>query len=76
SVHGFEWYLSLERWLPLHLFNLQNYRTARHPAICKQLLSVNQGYEYQFGTLRGREGIHWWSTQTALNRLRRCLLKS
>ncbi|MCJ2544669.1 hypothetical protein, partial [Thermostichus vulcanus] len=45
-VHGFEWYLSLERWLPLHLFNLQNYRTARHPAICKQLLSVNQGYAY------------------------------
>ncbi|MFQ3612593.1 MAG: competence/damage-inducible protein A [Cyanobacteriota bacterium] len=33
-------------------------------------------YEYQFGTLRGREGIRWWSAQTALDRLRRRLLKS
>ncbi|MEN9230681.1 MAG: competence/damage-inducible protein A [Thermostichus sp. DG02_5_bins_236] len=35
-----------------------------------------EAYEYQFGTLRGREGIRWWSAQTALDRLRRRLLKS
>jgi hypothetical protein len=28
SVHGFEWYLSLERRLPLAPFNRPNYRTA------------------------------------------------
>ncbi|MEN9221335.1 MAG: competence/damage-inducible protein A [Thermostichus sp. BF3_bins_97] len=32
-------------------------------------------YEYRFGSLRGREGVRWWSAQTALDRLRRQLLK-
>ncbi|MGQ9836636.1 MAG: competence/damage-inducible protein A [Cyanobacteriota bacterium] len=31
--------------------------------------------EYQFGAFRGREGIRWWSAQTALDQLRRRLLK-
>lgn len=31
--------------------------------------------EYQFGSLRGREGVRWWSAQTALDRLRRRLLR-
>jgi hypothetical protein len=42
SVHGFEWYLSLERYLPLYPSNLRNHRTAKHTATCNQLLSVNQ----------------------------------
>ncbi|MGY2801992.1 competence/damage-inducible protein A [Thermostichus sp. MS-CIW-25] len=31
-------------------------------------------HEYRFGSLRGREGVRWWSAQTALDRLRRRLL--
>jgi len=31
-------------------------------------------HEYRFGSLRGREGVRWWSAQTALDCLRRRLL--
>lgn len=40
SVHGFEWYLSLERWLSLDLFNLHNHSIERLFGSQNQLLSV------------------------------------
>ncbi len=67
SVHGFEWYLSLERWLPLHLSHLRNYRTASYPAPCNQLLSVNQGntstLEIKSGS-KYRTKVVWGETLT------------
>jgi nicotinamide-nucleotide amidase len=31
--------------------------------------------EYRLGSLRGREGVRWWSAQAALDCLRRRLLR-